>query len=85
MPLCGDDEGAVDVVCGLVRDLGCVPMTGGGLERAGQLEAVAAFAVGLYARGADPASMFPPLEAAFGGRAGLPNDFRDIRSCRPGE
>ncbi|WP_433327010.1 NADPH-dependent F420 reductase [Spirillospora sp. CA-294931] len=66
VPLCGDDRGALKVVEGLVRDLGCEPLRGGGLDRAGQLEATAAFVVGLYVAGDDPATMLPPLEFAIG-------------------
>ncbi|MDL4771775.1 hypothetical protein [Actinomadura xylanilytica] len=50
----------------LVRDLGCEPQNGGPLVRAGLLEAVAAFGVGLYAAGEDPAAMFPPVGVAGG-------------------
>ncbi|TDD69030.1 NADP oxidoreductase [Actinomadura darangshiensis] len=67
VPLCGDDEGALAAVRGLVTDLGCVPMDGGGLERAGLLEAATAFMVGLWVAGEDPAAMLPPPEHA-GGR-----------------
>ncbi|KAB2342515.1 NADP oxidoreductase [Actinomadura rudentiformis] len=66
VPICGDDGEAVDSVERLVRDLGCEPLPGGGLSRAGQLEATAAFVVGLYASGADPATMIPPLAHAGG-------------------
>lgn len=66
VPLCGDDAEALAVAGRLVRDLGCEPQNGGGLDRAGLLEAVAAFAIGLYAAGGDPAAMFPPLAAAGG-------------------
>ncbi|MEW2356168.1 NAD(P)-binding domain-containing protein [Spirillospora sp. NPDC029432] len=66
VPLCGDAE-AVAVVAGLVRDMGCEPLHGGGLERAGQLEATAAFALGVYFGGpemGDPRGMFPPIKIA---------------------
>ncbi|MEU5877926.1 NAD(P)-binding domain-containing protein [Spirillospora sp. NPDC047279] len=66
VPICGDDEEALALAERLVRDVGCEPLTGGGLGRAGQLEATAAFVVGLYAAGADPASMLPPLAHAGG-------------------
>ncbi|MFG1999186.1 NADPH-dependent F420 reductase [Spirillospora sp. NPDC048911] len=72
VPVCGDDDDALNVVERLVRDLGCEPLLGGGLDRAGQLEATAAFVVGLYAVGADPAVMLPPLEHA-GGEPVPPN------------
>ncbi|MGK5532591.1 NADPH-dependent F420 reductase [Streptomyces sp. URMC 129] len=62
VPLCGDDPGALDTVRALVTDLGCVPLPGGGLERAGLLEATAAFAIGLWlGHGADARAMLPPL------------------------
>lgn len=66
VPLCGDDEEALAVVRGLVGDLGCVPMDGGSLERAGLLEAATAFLVGLWVAGEDPAAMLPPPEYAGG-------------------
>ncbi|WP_255281248.1 NADPH-dependent F420 reductase [Actinomadura madurae] len=66
VPLCGDDEEALAVVRALVTDLGCVPMDGGGLARAGLLEAATAFVVGLWVAGEDPAAMLPPPEAAAG-------------------
>jgi predicted dinucleotide-binding enzyme len=69
VPLCGDDAGAVAAVERLVRDMGCEPLFGGGLERAGLLEASAAFALGVYFGGerpGDPRAMFPPYEIATG-------------------
>ncbi|MFI0368615.1 NADPH-dependent F420 reductase [Actinomadura sp. 1N219] len=66
VPLCGDDEEALAVVRELVADLGCVPMDGGGLERAGLLEAATAFMVGLWFAGEDPSAMMPPPEYAGG-------------------
>lgn len=67
VPLCGDDEEALAAVRALVEDAGCVPMDGGSLERAGLLEAAAAFVVGLWAAGEDPLAMLPP--SAFAGGA----------------
>ncbi|GLZ15127.1 NADP oxidoreductase [Actinomadura sp. NBRC 104425] len=64
VPLCGDDADALDAVRGLVRDIGCEPVDGGGLDRAGLLEATTAFAIGVWAAGGDPAAMFPPVETA---------------------
>ncbi|MGZ0146221.1 NADPH-dependent F420 reductase [Kribbella sp. WER1] len=64
VPLCGDD--GVDVVAGLVRDLGCVPVPAGGLVRAKLLEATAALAIGIWVGGGDVRGLFPPLAAAFG-------------------
>ncbi|RFS85839.1 NADP oxidoreductase [Actinomadura spongiicola] len=66
VPLCGDDEEALAVVRALVTDLGCVPMDAGGLDRAGLLEATAAFVVGLWFAGQDPTAMLPPPEHAGG-------------------
>ncbi|MET8542799.1 NAD(P)-binding domain-containing protein [Kitasatospora sp. NPDC004799] len=65
VPLCGEDEVALEAVRGLVRDLGCVPVNGGGLERAGLLEATAAFLIGLWmGEGVDAQAIAPPLEYA---------------------
>ncbi|KIF73747.1 NADP oxidoreductase [Streptomyces sp. 150FB] len=64
VPLCGDDEAALDLVRTLVRDTGRVPLDGGGLERADQLEAATAFLIGLWKTGQDPRAMLPPYEAA---------------------
>ncbi|GAA4228509.1 hypothetical protein GCM10022254_18710 [Actinomadura meridiana] len=60
VPLCGDDAAALATVRGLVADLGCEPMDGGGLDRAGLLEATTAFLVGLWVAGEDPSRMVPP-------------------------
>ncbi|WP_242901303.1 NADPH-dependent F420 reductase [Actinomadura terrae] len=62
VPLCGDDPDALAVARTLVTDLGCVPLDGGGLDRAALLEATAAFLVGLWAAGEDPATMITPVE-----------------------
>ncbi|MEU9895860.1 NADPH-dependent F420 reductase [Streptomyces phaeochromogenes] len=65
VPLCGDDEAALTVVRRLVRDLGCEPLTAGGLDRAGLLEATAALLIGLWVgKGADAQAIAPPLEFA---------------------
>lgn len=56
VPICGGDDQALDTVGELVTDLGCRPVTTGGLERAGQLEAVAGFVIGLAFAGVDPRS-----------------------------
>ncbi|MDA3643648.1 NAD(P)-binding domain-containing protein [Saccharopolyspora indica] len=63
VPLCGDDAGAVETVRSLVTDIGCEPADGGRLEHAPLLEATAAFAIGLWARGAEAQAMLPPFEA----------------------
>ncbi|MFD9595178.1 NADPH-dependent F420 reductase [Kitasatospora sp. NPDC059973] len=68
VPLCGDDASALETVRGLVRDVGCTPVDGGGLDRAGLLEATAAFLIGLWVgEGADAQAIAPPLAYA-GGR-----------------
>jgi predicted dinucleotide-binding enzyme len=65
VPLCGDDETALSVVRRLVRDLGCVPLSAGGLERAGLVEATAALLIGLWVgEEADAQAIAPPLEYA---------------------
>lgn len=66
VPLCGDDEEALATVRTLVSDLGCVPMDGGVLDRAGLLEAATAFALGLWMAGEDPRAMLPPPDQAVG-------------------
>jgi 8-hydroxy-5-deazaflavin:NADPH oxidoreductase len=65
VPLCGDDPDALASAGRLVRDLGALPVHGGGLARAGLLEATAAFLIGLWlGEGADARSIAPPLEYA---------------------
>ncbi|MCP2168253.1 NADPH-dependent F420 reductase [Goodfellowiella coeruleoviolacea] len=64
VPLCGDDADAVETVAALVRDLGCHPVNGGGLDRAGLLEATAAFVIGLWFAGEDAQAILTPLEFA---------------------
>ena len=66
VPLCGDDPAALATVRSLVTDLGCEAVDGGGLERAGLLEATAAFMIGLWVGGADAQAVLPPLKYAFG-------------------
>lgn len=63
VPLCGDDEEALETVAALVRDLGCLPLTAGGLDRAAYLEATTAFLIGLWHSGHDPRTLLPPFEA----------------------
>jgi predicted dinucleotide-binding enzyme len=75
VPLCGDDPEALAKVERLVTEMGCEPLHGGGLERAGLLEATAAFALGVYFGGqrlGDPRAMFPPLEVATAGAGPRP-------------
>ncbi|MFI2200326.1 NADPH-dependent F420 reductase [Streptomyces sp. NPDC020192] len=67
VPVCGDDETALARVRELVRDVGCAPVAGGGLERAGLLEATAALFIGLWVgEGADAQAIAPPLAYATG-------------------
>ncbi|MBC9715684.1 NAD(P)-binding domain-containing protein [Streptomyces sp. TRM66268-LWL] len=67
VPVCGDDEQALVAVRALVRDLGCAPVDGGGLGRAGLLEATAALFIGLWVgEGADAQAIAPPLAHAAG-------------------
>ncbi len=67
VPVCGDDEEALARVSELVRDVGCAPLAGGGLERAGLLEATAALFIGLWVgEGADAQAIAPPLAHAAG-------------------
>ncbi|MEU6976104.1 NAD(P)-binding domain-containing protein [Streptomyces sp. NPDC046371] len=67
VPLCGDDSEALRLVRELVRDVGCEPVAGGGLERAALLEATAALFIGLWVgEGADAQAIAPPLAYAAG-------------------
>lgn len=66
VPLCGDDPDALAVARRRVADIGCVPMDGGGLARAGLLEATTAFLVGLWTAGEDPVAMLPPAAEVAG-------------------
>ncbi|PAZ10834.1 NADP oxidoreductase [Streptomyces sp. SA15] len=69
VPVCGDDQAALTRVHELVRDVGCEPVAGGGLERAGLLEATAALFIGLWVgEGADAQAIAPPLAYAAGPR-----------------
>lgn len=61
VPICGDDPDALATVRTLITDLGCAPADAGGLDRAGVLEATAAFVIGLHISGVDPRSALPPL------------------------
>lgn len=72
VPLCGDDETALALVRELVRDVGCEPLAGGGLKRAGLLEATAALFISLWVgEGADAQAIAPPLAYAAGEAAGV--------------
>ncbi|MGW5733409.1 MULTISPECIES: NADPH-dependent F420 reductase [Streptomyces] len=67
VPVCGDDETALARVRELVRDVGGDPVAGGGLERAGLLEATAALFIALWVgEGADAQAIAPPLAYAAG-------------------
>ncbi|WP_039934071.1 NADPH-dependent F420 reductase [Streptomyces viridochromogenes] len=67
VPVCGDDETALARVRELVQDVGCDPVAGGGLERAGLLEATAALFIALWVgEGADAQAIAPPLAYAAG-------------------
>ncbi|MEU6139496.1 NAD(P)-binding domain-containing protein [Streptomyces sp. NPDC047081] len=67
VPVCGDDETALGRVRELVQDVGCEPVAGGGLERAGLLEATAALFIALWVgEGADAQAIAPPLAYAAG-------------------
>ncbi|MFJ4868747.1 NADPH-dependent F420 reductase [Streptomyces sp. NPDC088757] len=73
VPVCGDDGEALALVAELVRDTGCTPLAGGGLDRAGLLEATAALFIGLWVgEGADARAIAPPLAFATGPAEGLP-------------
>lgn len=53
----------------LVRDVGCEPVSGGGLDRAGLLEAAAALFTGVWTgQGADVRAIAPPSAFAAGER-----------------
>ncbi|MFJ8041254.1 NADPH-dependent F420 reductase [Kitasatospora sp. NPDC096147] len=71
VPVCGDDPAALGRVHELVRDAGCEPVAGGGLERARLLEATAALFIGLWVgEGADVQAIAPPLAYAAGPAGG---------------
>ncbi|MDG5805204.1 NAD(P)-binding domain-containing protein [Streptomyces ossamyceticus] len=75
VPVCGDDETALALVHQLVRHVGCEPVAGGGLERAGLLEATAAFFIGLWVgEGVDVQAIAPPLAHAAGPGQAEPDD-----------
>ncbi len=59
--MCGDDTIALQVVGGLVRDVGGIPATLGALDRVRQLEEVAGFVIGLAFAGFDPHSAVPQV------------------------
>jgi predicted dinucleotide-binding enzyme len=57
--IAGDDPTALDVVRGLVRDVGATPHTLGGLGRARQIEELAATVIALAFGGINPRSAVP--------------------------
>ncbi|GGU01655.1 hypothetical protein [Streptomyces sp. QHH-9511] len=63
--ICGDDEAALTLVYELVRDVGCEPLAGGGLERAGLLGATAALFPGLWVEQADVRAIAPPVATKY--------------------
>ncbi|OKK02489.1 NADP oxidoreductase [Streptomyces sp. CB03234] len=63
VPLCGDDEAALETVRTLVRDVGGEPLVVGDLGRARLLEATTAFLIGLWLTGHDPRTLLPTLDA----------------------
>ncbi|MEU5256243.1 NADPH-dependent F420 reductase [Streptomyces longwoodensis] len=76
VPVCGDDGTALALVHRLVRQVGCEPVAGGPLERAGLLEATAALFIGLWVgEGADAQAIAPPLAYAAGPREEKPEEF----------
>ncbi|MGW1208376.1 NADPH-dependent F420 reductase [Streptomyces sp. NPDC002499] len=63
VPVCGDDEEVLARVSELVRDVGCLPVACGGLDRA----ATAALFIALWVgEGADVQAIAPPLAFAAG-------------------
>ncbi|MFD4571938.1 NADPH-dependent F420 reductase [Streptomyces sp. NPDC058417] len=67
VPVSGDDEQSLALVRQLVRDVGGTPVSAGGLDRAGLLEATAALFIGLWVgEGADAQAVAPPLAYAAG-------------------
>ena len=64
VPICGDDPAAIQTVARLVRDIDAQPVDAGGLQRAGYVEAMAAFVMGLWFAGHDARSMLPDLASA---------------------
>jgi len=57
--VCGDDSAALQVVRGLVRDVGGLPAVLGSLDRVRQLEEVAGFVIGLAFAGFNPNTAVP--------------------------
>ncbi|MCX5123849.1 NAD(P)-binding domain-containing protein [Streptomyces sp. NBC_00193] len=64
VPYCADDAGAAERVAELVTGMGWTPMPAGGLDRAGYVEATAAFVIGVWWAGGSPRLAFPEPVAA---------------------
>lgn len=62
VPFCGATSQARDVTRALITDVGCHPLDIGGLDRAGQLEAVAAFGIRLMVEGTGFGAVMPPIQ-----------------------
>jgi 8-hydroxy-5-deazaflavin:NADPH oxidoreductase len=70
VPLCGDDSQALELVSGLVRDVGAMPAVLGSLPRARQLEEAAGFVIGLAFAGSDPSAAIPRIPLSSDAKAG---------------
>ncbi|MFD9574517.1 NADPH-dependent F420 reductase [Streptomyces sp. NPDC059982] len=65
VPFCADDPAAAGRVEELITGMGWSPMPAGGLDRAGYVEATAAFVIGVWWAGGSPRLAFPePAGAA---------------------
>ncbi|EOD64232.1 NAD(P)-binding domain-containing protein, partial [Amycolatopsis vancoresmycina] len=62
--ICGDEEPALEVAAGLVRDLGGAAAVVGGLGRARQLEEAAGFVMTVVAAGHNPRLAVPDVDPA---------------------
>jgi hypothetical protein len=60
VPFCGE-ESARPATRELIEAIGADPIDLGGLERAGQIEAVGAVVIASIIAGADPRTMIPPM------------------------
>jgi predicted dinucleotide-binding enzyme len=63
--MAGDEPAALDVVAGLVHDVGGDPVVVGPLRRARQLEEVAGFVISMVFSGHDPRAALPAVPAEF--------------------
>ncbi|GLV98335.1 NADP oxidoreductase [Streptomyces lavendulae subsp. lavendulae] len=64
VPFCADDPVAAGRVEELITGMGWSPMPAGGLDRAGYVEATAAFVIGVWWAGGSPRLAFPEPPAA---------------------